>query len=144
MGSRCRIAGYGADGGQARSGGDSDLGKDPLQMVADGPVRQIEPRPDDLVRMPLGSELGDVQLLRGQVLPNLRGPTKACLARCSQFFSRSITPGRGAECVENITSLAQRSTRIGGATLSAQPGAIGEQETPSQEGPILRSWPKAC
>src|SRR4051794_35081813 len=92
--------------------------------------------------MPLGSELGDVQLLRGQILPNLRGPALACLARRSQFFSRAITPGRGAKCVKNIARLAQRGPRIGGATLPAQPGAVREQETPSQERPILRSWPK--
>src|SRR5262245_31594381 len=92
--------------------------------------------------MPLGSELGDVQLLWGQVLPDLRGPARASFARSSQFFSRAITPGRRAKCVKHVTCLAERGPRISGATLSAQPDAIGEQETPSQEGPVLRSWPK--
>src|SRR6476469_8794625 len=131
MGSKGRIAGCGEGGRQARSGGDSDLRKDALQVIADGPMRQIEPCPDDLVGMPLSGELSDVQLLRGQVLPDLRGPTQACLARGSQFLPRAIAPGRGAKGVKNSACLAQRRPRIGGASLPAQPAAIGEQETAS-------------
>src|SRR4029434_8281812 len=101
MGSKGRIAGCGEGGRQARSGGDSDLRKDSLQMVADGPVRQVKSRPDDLVRMPLGSELGDVQLLRGQVFPDLRGPAQAFLSRPPPFFPRALTTWRGGQGVEN-------------------------------------------
>src|SRR4029434_1894741 len=102
MGSKGRIAGRGESGRQARSGGHADLEKDALQVVADGPMRQIEPRPDDLIRVSLRSELRDVQLLRGQVLPDLRGPAHACRARRSQFLPRAIAPGRGAKGVKNI------------------------------------------
>src|SRR5262249_39668040 len=137
------MAGCGEDGRKARPGGDSNLRKDPLQVVANGSVRQIEPGTDNLVRMPLGRELGNVQLLRGQVFPNLCGPGKACLACCSQFFPRAITPGRGAERVKNIACLAQRGSRISGTAPAAKPGAVAEQETPSQEGPVFRGRPKA-
>src|SRR6201999_795845 len=98
----CRVVGRGENGSQPGSGGDPGLRKHPVQVIADGSVGQIESGTDDLVRKSLGGELCDVQLLRGQVLPDLLGAAKACFTGCPQLLARAIAPGRSAERVENV------------------------------------------
>ena len=136
------MAGAGENRAQSGPRGDAGFRKDPVQVVADGSVRQIEPGADLLVRKTFGSELRDVKLLRGQRLPHLLGSPAAGFARSTQFLARAIAPGRSAERIEYVASLAQRSPRVGGPALAAQPPAISQEKTSSQERPFLRGRPQ--
>ena len=122
---------------------DAGFRKDPVQVVADSSVRQIKPGADFLVRKTFGRELRDVKLLRGQRFPHVLGSPAAGFARSAQFLSRAVAPGRSAERIEDVAGLTQRSPRIGGPALAAQPPAIGQEKTSSQERPFLRRRPKA-
>src|SRR5215468_11273102 len=106
-----------------------------MQVPADGSVRQIQPGCDCLVRKPLSRELGDVQLLWSELLPNSLGSTKAGFAGCSQLLARTIAPRLSPKCVENAAGLAQWRPRVGGPALPAQPHTISEQEASAQERP---------
>src|ERR1700744_5233287 len=102
-----------------------------MQVVSNGSVRQVQPATVFPVRKPFGSELRDPQFLRGQHVPcTLRSPATG-FARRTQFLAPAVAPGRSAEGIEDIASLTQRSSRVGGPALATQPSAVSEEKTPS-------------
>src|SRR6202012_3037977 len=102
-----------------------------MQVVSNGSVRQVQPATDFLVRNPFGSELRDPQFLRGQHLPCTLRSSAAGFARRTQFLARAVAPGRSAERIEDIASLTQRSSRVGGPALATTPSAVSAQKTPA-------------
>src|SRR5262249_50854576 len=94
------------------------------------------------VRKALGRQSRDMKLLWGQHLPRVLGSSATDFSRSTQFLSRAVAPGEGAECIEDIARLAQRSSRIDGSALTAQPSAISQEKTPSEKCPIPCNRPE--
>ncbi len=69
---RCGERREAADRAELSSEGDPELGEDAVQVRADRPVGQVQPLRDVPVREPLGGELGDLQLLGGQLVAGCR------------------------------------------------------------------------
>ena len=55
-------------------------------------VGEVEALADVLVRQPVGHELGDLRLLRGELIPGLRRATVAALACGSELAARLFGP----------------------------------------------------
>jgi len=69
------------------AGGDLKLGEDPVEVVADGPVRDEQLLPDFSVGQPSGRQAGDLEFLRRELVPGLGCPAVARLAGGAQFLS---------------------------------------------------------
>ena len=66
-----------------------------------------QPLADLAVREPLGGELGDLQLLGGQLVARLGDAPPAALARRAQLAPRLLAPRCAAERVEGVARGAQ-------------------------------------
>src|SRR5882724_8051436 len=82
--------------------GDPELREHLVQVAADRSVRQKQALSDFAVREALGRELGDLQLLGGQLIARLGSPPQASLAGCSQLASCLVAPWGASECVERV------------------------------------------
>src|SRR5437588_7932528 len=71
--------------------GDLELGEHLPQVVGDGVLAEKQPGTDLRVREPIAGQLGDLPLLRGQIIARLnRAPTHV-LARRQQLTSGSLS-----------------------------------------------------
>src|SRR5882757_2299517 len=73
--------------GELGPGADGELGEDPVQVRAHRPVRQVQPLADLPVGQALGGQLGDAQLVRGELVAGVRAATGARLTGGAQFRS---------------------------------------------------------
>src|SRR3954463_13479171 len=100
---------------------DPELREHFVQVGADRPVRQEQPLADLAVREPSGGELGDLQLLRGQLVARLGCPPPAPLAGCPQLASCLVAPWRASEGVKRVARGTQDRTRFRDVTLPPEP-----------------------
>src|SRR5690349_16402630 len=75
-----RVWGGAHDGCQLSTRRDAELGEDPVQVVADGAVREVELLADLPVAQPFRGQPGDLQLLRRQQVQHPRAWPAAALA----------------------------------------------------------------
>jgi hypothetical protein len=61
------------------AGGDLEFGKDPVEVVANGPVRDEQLLPDFSVGQPVGRQAGDLELLRRKLI--VKPANRGCAAR---------------------------------------------------------------
>src|SRR5689334_6595021 len=92
-----RSEGRAKGGAQLRSRGDPQFGEDPVEVGADGPVREVQPLADLLVGQPLGGHLDDLELLRRELVPGLAVPAAAGLPGGPQLLARPLAPGNDPE-----------------------------------------------
>ena len=59
------------------AGGNSELREDPVQVHADGAVRDVELLTDFPVRQAIGGQARDLELLRRQLVPGMGSPAPA-------------------------------------------------------------------
>src|SRR3954447_26194921 len=104
---RRRSGGGGQSDAQLGPRGDPQLWESAVQVRADGAMREVEPLPDLAVREALCRELGDLQLLCGQLVARLRDATPASLAGGAQLASRLLPPRHAAKGVEAVARGAQ-------------------------------------
>ena len=90
------------------AGGDSEFREDPVQVHADGAVRDIELLTDFPVRQASGGQARDQELLRRQLIPGLGGPVPARLAGGPQFPACLLGQVRQTEGVEPVSCRPQR------------------------------------
>jgi len=87
---------------QLGPGGDAELRVQAVQVSADGAVGNEQPLADLLVGEPCRRQLGDLKLLRRQLVACFWCTAATRLARGSQFLPGSLAPGNGAEGIERV------------------------------------------
>ena len=114
------------------------FGIDAVEVGADGAVREVELLADLAVGEPLGRQLGDLQLLRRELIAGV-GPRRRLHSPEARSSGARARPRREAERIERVARGAQRRARLGDPPLAAQPGAERELQARAQEGPARRS-----
>jgi hypothetical protein len=66
------------------AGGDLEFGKDPVEVVANGPVRDEQLLPDFSVGQPVGRPAGDLELLRRELI--VKPANRGCAARRGELL----------------------------------------------------------
>src|SRR4051794_19243165 len=130
----------GAAGGCQRNAelsarGDPELREHLVQVGADRPMRQEQALADLAVRETLGGELGDLQLLRGQLIARLGCPPPAPLAGCPQLASCLVAPWRASEGVKGVARGTQDHTRFHDVTLPPEPLTVTQLDPRALERP---------
>src|SRR5690242_20706715 len=130
----------GAGGRRQRSAelgarGDPELREDLVQVGADRPMRQEQALADLAVREPLGGELGDLQLLRGQLVARLGCPPPAPLPRCPQLASCLVAPWPASEGVEGVARGTQDHTGFHDVALPPEPLTVTQLDPRALERP---------
>ncbi len=87
---------------QLAAGRDAQFWEDPVQMGADGPVRNVELLADLAVGHAVGGHPRDLQFLRRQLIPGPRVPAAARFAGGPEFQPRSLGKAGEAEGVKGI------------------------------------------
>src|SRR3954447_9315602 len=82
---------------------DAELGKCAVEVRADRAVREEQPLADLAVRESAGRKLGDLELLRRQLITRFRQAAPAALPRRTQLASRLLAPRCAPERVEGLT-----------------------------------------
>src|SRR5215207_624670 len=100
---------------------DPELGIDPVEMSTDRSRRDEQLLTDLTIREPLGRQLGDLQLLRCQLIAGFRYATPARLTRGAQLAAGLVAPRSAAERVEGVARGAQRTPRVGDSPPTPQP-----------------------
>ena len=95
-----------------------------MQVVPDCPVRNVELLADLAVGEARGRQAGDLQFLRGELVPRRRNPTTARFAGGAEFLPGAFRQAWKGQRIEALPSRPQRRTRVGDAALAAQPPAI--------------------
>jgi hypothetical protein len=101
------------------AGGDLELEKDPVEVVANGPVRDEQLLPDFSVGQPVGRKAGDLQFLRRELVPRLRCSAVARLAGGAQFLAGFFGQRGEGQGVESVSCRPQWGTRVGDSPLAA-------------------------
>src|ERR1700754_1717219 len=97
-----------------------------MQVGAHCAVGQVEALADLAVGQTVGRKLGDVQLVRGQLVAGVRTAPRAALACRAQLVAGTFAPRDDAERVEGLTGRTQVWSRVRRPTLSPQPLAVRE------------------
>jgi predicted PurR-regulated permease PerM len=133
------------DGARARyghaelsTGGDAELGKDPVEMRTDGARRQEELLTYLAVRHAPTDQTGDLEFLRRQPLGRVADATATRLARGPQLPPGSLAPGNGGQRVEGVPGRTQRCAGLGQPPLAAKPRATGEEQPGVHERPAMK------
>ena len=105
-------------------------------------MREKQSLADLAVRQPLRRELGDLQLLRGQLIARLGRAAAAALARRAQLAPRLLAPRRAPERVEGVARGPQDGARLGDPAVAPQPLAVGELD-PARAGTATVSGRRA-
>ena len=95
-----------------------------MQVPLDGARAEEEPRPDLRVREPVAGQLGDLVLLRGQIVVRLDGPFADPLARRQKLLLCALGERLHANRVELVVAGAELGARVDPAILAAQPLAV--------------------
>src|SRR5207248_10182082 len=90
----------------------------------DGPRAEEEPRTNLRVRQPVTGQLGDLPLLRGQIVPGLDSALARVLPRREQLAPGALGEPIGSDAVEHAMGSTQLVARIHTPVLPAQPLAI--------------------
>ena len=107
--------------------GDPELREHPVQVRADRAMGEVEPLPDLAIRKPVCSQLGDLQLLSGQLIARLRYPAPAALAGSAQLGSCLVSPVGRAN--DSMTRRCRRRSKTG--NLSGLPTRIRSHSRPT-------------
>jgi acetyl esterase/lipase len=84
--------------------------------------------------------LGDLQLLRRELVARVGTPSPCRFACGAELLVGALRPVRRAEGVEHVASLAEGRARIREATAPTQPGTVGDYTTdPEQRAEITAS-----
>jgi hypothetical protein len=98
-------------------------------------VREVQALSDVTVGQTLRRQLGDLQLLRRELVSRLCRRTAAALTGCTELTPRLIGPCRAIEGVEAVAGGAQRPPGFGDLTPAPQPAALGQQQAGALERP---------
>jgi hypothetical protein len=103
---------------------DPELPEHLAQMPLDGGRAEKEPRTAFRVRQPIPGQLGNLPLLRGQIVACLRRPPTHPLARRQQLLTRTLGERVHPDRRELVVRAAELGARVDPATLAAQPLAV--------------------
>ena len=98
-------------------------------------MAEVQPLADLAVRQARGRHLGDLDLLRRELVARLVRTAAHGLARRSELLPGALRPRRDAECLECLAGGAQRGARLGHAAAAAQPLPVGEQHARAHQRP---------
>ena len=111
-----------------------ELQEDLAQVVLDRLGAHEELRGGVAVARPGGDELGDAQLLRGEVVDRRRVALARALARGVELAAGALRPEVRADALERLEGRAQLRARLDLAPVAAQALAVGELRA----GPLVR------
>jgi hypothetical protein len=111
---------------QLTPGPDSELGVDVAQMPLDGPRTEEQPGTYLVVREPVTGQLGDVALLRGEIVAGLDDAPAALLASRDEFAVRARGERFHAHRREQLVREVEFGARVEPATFAPQPFAVQE------------------
>src|SRR4051812_49866918 len=89
-------------GAQLGARPDPELREHAVQVRADRAMREVEPLPDLAVGEPVGRELGDLQLLGGELVARLGHAAPAAFPGRAQLPPRVLAPRNAPEGVERV------------------------------------------
>src|ERR1700745_2332882 len=105
---------------------DAELREGAVQVRADRAVREEQALADLAIREPLRRELGDLQLLGGELIACLGHTAPAAFARCAQLPPGLLGPRRGPESIERLARGPQDGTGLGDMAPAPEPLAVPE------------------
>src|SRR4029453_7911522 len=105
----------------------------PVQVRPDRAVRKEESIADLAIGQPLGRQLRDLELLRGQAIARVgrAGPDR--LAGGTQLLASAVTPAGGSQRVEELACAPQRLPGVGRAAPATKPRAVAEKVPREQD-----------
>src|SRR5277367_7164339 len=102
-------------------------------MPLDRARAEEEPRTDLRVRKPITRKLGDLPLLRSQIIARLNGPLTCSLTRSQQLFASPLSEPFHPHRREHVVREAKLSTSLGTTPPPTQPLAV-QQMRPGERG----------
>src|SRR6266516_1534240 len=120
---------------QLSPGGDAELGEDVVEAVRDGPRAQEQLRADLPVGQPSRGAVGDLALLRGELLEGARVTLAGALPAGPQLGAGTLGPGGRRQPVEDLQGGPQVRAGVAAAPAAAQPLAVAQLGTGELEGP---------
>src|SRR5580765_609490 len=115
-------------GVQLGAGGDAELREHPVQVRPNGPMTEVEARPDLAIGETLGREAGDLQLLRRQLVEDVDTAVASRLAGCSQLLLGTVREVADTDRVEHVPGRTQLGPRLCRAALPPQPRSVGKRQ----------------
>src|SRR5262249_2637501 len=93
-------------------------------MPFDGAGAEKQPRTDVGIRESVACHLGDLPLLRGQLVPGLHGAPPGTLAGGGELLARAFGERLHADCAERVVRRAELRAGVDPPALAPEPLAV--------------------